>query len=82
MSQTFLSNMAIDPRITDDNTGRPIVYPYLSVRSVRLELSPTNYIWLGKNTLHTFENGISLGEWAEKEMLEILDRIQDPEVDY
>lgn len=74
--------MAIDPRATDDNTGRPIIYPYLSVRSVRLELSPIDYIWLGRDQLHTFENGISLGEWAEKEMLGILDRIQDTEVGY
>lgn len=74
--------MAITQKVVDDQTGEKIEYPYITARSLRIELSPTRFVWLSKQDVTAFANGKNLGDWAEENMQRILDEIQDPEVDY
>lgn len=60
--------MAKTEKITDDLTGKEIAYPYISARSLRVELSPTKYVWLGIDEVKSFANGANLGKWAEEAM--------------
>lgn len=65
--------MAKTERIVDEQTGEEITYPYISARSLRVELSPTRYVWLGADEVKAFANGKSLGEWAEQAMEEAIE---------
>ena len=60
--------MAKSEKITDDLTHEEIQYPYISVRSIRVELSPTEYAWLGSGEVLAFANGENLGTWAKEKM--------------
>lgn len=72
--------MAKQEKITDDLTGDTIKYPFISARSIRVEFSPTKYVWMGPGDVVIFENGKNLGEWAEHKMEEILEK--ETERDY
>lgn len=68
--------------IVDDQTGAPIEYPYISVRSIRVEVSPSEYVWMGFDELHAFANGENLGKWATEKMEAILAEPPERETDY
>lgn len=74
--------MAITEKIVDDETHEPITYPYISARSIRVELSPTRYVWMGHDELIAFKNGINLGKWAEKRFQDIIEDNKEPEIVY
>ena len=69
--------MAKTERIIDDLTGKEITYPYISARSLRVELSPTRYVWIGADEVKSFANGLNLGKWAETMMKDIVDDEQE-----
>lgn len=73
--------MAKTENILDDETGEQITYPYISDRSIRVEISPTKYVWMTTGDLLTFANGKNMGEWVDKRMQEILDEAE-AETDY
>lgn len=64
-------------KITDDLTGEEIDYPFLSVASIRVELSPTRYAWLGADTLKFFKDGKNLAEWVDEEVQDTLEAEED-----
>lgn len=66
--------MAKIEKITDDLTGEEIRYPFISIRSARVELSPTRYVWMGEGDVLVFGNGANLGTWAEERLADIIDR--------
>lgn len=71
--------MAKTERIVDELTGEEITYPYISARSLRIELSPTRYAWIGADEVKAFANGKSLGEWAERAMDKAIDDAEGEE---
>lgn len=74
--------MAKTEKIVDDQTNKRIDYPYISALSLRVELSPTKFTWMGEGQVLSFENGKNLGEWAEKRLQEIIEDNTHPEVSY
>lgn len=69
--------MAKEEKITDDLTGKEIQYPFISARSLRVELSPTEYAWMGQGDVMVFANGLNLGKWAEERMEQIVEEADD-----
>lgn len=70
--------MAKTDHSVDDLTGERISYPFISARSLRVELSPTLFAWIGDNEVKAFANGENLGKWAQ----EMMDKaIEDAEGD-
>lgn len=74
--------MAKTENIADDYTGKQITYPYISARSMRIEISPSRYVWLTGADLVYFANGKNMGEWVQQQMDRIIEDEQEPEVDY
>lgn len=66
--------MARVEKIYDDHTGQEISYPFITVRSIRVELSPTEYVWLGDGDIHTFKNGQTFGAWVEVRLRDMLEQ--------
>lgn len=69
--------MAKTEKITDDLTGEAINYPFISARSLRVELSPTEYAWMGEGEVMVFGSGENLGKWAAARMDKIIEDAPD-----
>ncbi len=65
--------MAKTEKIIDDLSQKEITYPYVSARSLRVELSPTKFVWLGEDEIKSFANGRNLGEWVDMMLKDIMD---------
>lgn len=59
-------------RITDDFTCEEITYPYLSVSSIRVELTSAKYVWLGEDKIKFFKDGTTFGQWVDRELQSVL----------
>ena len=69
--------MAKAETITDDSSGQEITYPFITARSLRVELSPTRWVWLGDGEMKFFADGEALGKWAQERFKDIVDKADD-----
>lgn len=68
--------------VYDEVTNEQLTYPYISARSLRVELGPAEYVWIGNDDVKYFANAENLGKWVAQQVEKIVEEAGDRERDY